>query len=387
MRDYIDIPSKPKILNKLILIGNGFDLSLGLKTGYEDFLYWYFNTFIQTSLDNQSESKISGKFIKYYYHSDNQFEIYRRLARKLSIQEKEIIKFEMFNYKSCKDFFLDNKYDFVFNFNSHLLKTIFYKSINGWVDIEQTYFELLKKSLKDDSIDVNILNDELKELRSLLHTYLSQLDYSKTLDLNIALKHNNHFAKDISLEDIPAYFYDWDKIKTGHIMFLNFNYTESLSSIISSLPSLFISDKKKYEISHLQIHGSLKEDSESIIFGYGDEMDKDYKNIEELNDNKYFENIKSFKYLQNNSYSEILKYIDSEEYQIVIYGHSCGLSDRVLLNEIFEHKNCKSIKIYYYEKSEFINKTMDISRHFNSNQLMRKKIVAYSDDDLIPQSI
>lgn len=30
---------------------------------------------------------------------------------------------------------------------------------------------------------------------------------------------------------------------------------------------------------------------------------------------------------------------------------------------------------------------MDISRHFNSNQLMRKKNVAYSDDDLIPQSI
>ena len=387
MGDYIDISSKPKILNKLILIGNGFDLSLGLKTGYEDFLYWYFNTFIQTSLDNQSESKISGKFIKYYHHSDNQFEIYRRLARKLSIQEKEIIKFELFNYKSCKDFVLDNKYDFVFNFNSHLLKTIFYKSINGWVDIEHTYFEILKKSLNDDSIDVNILNDELKELRSLLHTYLSQLDYSKTLDLNIALKHNNHFAKDISLDDIPAYSYDWDKISTGHIMFLNFNYTESLSSIISSLPSLFISDKEKYEISHLQIHGSLKEDSESIIFGYGDEMDKDYKNIEELNDNKYFENIKSFKYLQNNSYSEILKYIDSEEYQIVIYGHSCGLSDRVLLNEIFEHKNCKSIKIYYYEKSEFINKTMDISRHFNSNQLMRKKIVSYSDDDLIPQSI
>ncbi|NQU52374.1 MAG: hypothetical protein HQ522_07525 [Bacteroidetes bacterium] len=28
-------------MNRLILIGNGFDLSLGLRTGYKDFLYSY----------------------------------------------------------------------------------------------------------------------------------------------------------------------------------------------------------------------------------------------------------------------------------------------------------------------------------------------------------
>ncbi len=59
------------------------------------------------------------------------------------------------------------------------------------------------------------------------------------------------------------------------------------------------------------------------------------------------------------------------------------------LNEIFEHENCKSIKIYFYENekgdNDFTNKTMDISRHFNSNKLMRKKIVEFNPNNKIPQ--
>jgi len=36
---------KIKIYNKLILIGNGFDLSMGLKTSYNEFLFWYLRSF------------------------------------------------------------------------------------------------------------------------------------------------------------------------------------------------------------------------------------------------------------------------------------------------------------------------------------------------------
>lgn len=28
-------------MNRLVLIGNGFDLAHGLKTSYKDFIYWY----------------------------------------------------------------------------------------------------------------------------------------------------------------------------------------------------------------------------------------------------------------------------------------------------------------------------------------------------------
>ena len=80
----------------------------------------------------------------------------------------------------------------------------------------------------------------------------------------------------------------------------------------------------------------------------------------------------------------MLSYIDSDKFQVLIMGHSCGLSDRTLLNTIFEHNNCRSIKVYYYQwtdektgetKDNYTEITQNISRHFNKKKLMREKIV------------
>jgi hypothetical protein len=119
-------------------------------------------------------------------------------------------------------------------------------------------------------------------------------------------------------------------------------------------------------------------------FGFGDEMDEDYKRIENINDNEYLKNFKSFQYLQNSNYSNLLSYIDSDKFQVLIMGHSCGLSDRTLLNTIFEHNNCRSIKVYYHQwidektketKDNYTEITQNISRHFNKKKIMREKIV------------
>ena len=71
--------------------------------------------------------------------------------------------------------------------------------------------------------------------------------------------------------------------------------------------------------------------------------------------------------------------MDSEPFQVYIMGHSCGYSDRTLLNMIFEHKNCVSIKPYYYQKSEkiddFDDNTLNINRTFNDKKHMLDKIV------------
>ncbi|RMZ61332.1 hypothetical protein D1632_00110 [Chryseobacterium nematophagum] len=32
--------------------------------------------------------------------------------------------------------------------------------------------------------------------------------------------------------------------------------------------------------------------------------------------------------------------------------HSCGNTDRTLLNTIFEHENCVSVKIFYHQESK-----------------------------------
>nr|WP_304529138.1 AbiH family protein [Flavobacterium sp. ALD4] len=143
------------------------------------------------------------------------------------------------------------------------------------------------------------------------------------------------------------------------------------------------------------IHGSLGNVSDNKInFGFGDEMDDDYKVIENLGNNEYLKNFKSFQYLQNSNYNDLLRFVDSKRFQVLIMGHSCGLSDRTLLNTIFEHNNCRSIKPFYYQfkndKDEVVGDNyteivQNISRHFNKKKLMREKIVNKTLCQPLPQ--
>ena len=70
-------------------------------------------------------------------------------------------------------------------------------------------------------------------------------------------------------------------------------------------------------------------------------------------------------------------------------GHSCGLSDRTLLNTIFEHYYCRSIKVFYHQKEDgtdnYTEIIQNISRHFNDKKLMRTKIVEKTLCEPMPQ--
>ena len=226
---------------------------------------------------------------------------------------------------------------------------------------------MLKSSLTND------INKELTYLSYYLKEYLISLriKISKKDSLRY-FKHFNETMKDDEFMNVKS---EQVKVKNGDNYFLNFNYTDSITEVLKHFNS--------YTYTQNFIHGNLKD--EEIIFGFGDEMDSIYKEIEELNDNRFFKHIKSFHYFKSPNLRQLLTFLNSGDFQVCIYGHSCGLSDRVMLNEIFEHENCKSIKIYYYNDEDFTIKTMEISRHFNSNQIMRKKIVNKSIDCLIPQ--
>ena len=151
-------------------------------------------------------------------------------------------------------------------------------------------------------------------------------------------------------------------------MLLNFNYTHTADLYC----------KKGWIFTVNQIHGDLNNPN-SVIFGYGDELDNDYRTIVNKNENKFLDNIKSIKYLEAENYRKLLSFIESEPYQIVIMGHSCGNSDRTLLNTLFEHKNCVSIKPYYYKIDEnndkYIELIQNISRNFTDMKLMRDRVV------------
>ena len=150
---------------------------------------------------------------------------------------------------------------------------------------------------------------------------------------------------------------------------MNFNYTDTARLYLPT-------PKSDFEINH--IHGKLN-NRDSIIFGYGDELDAEYKTISNLNNNEFLSNFKSIKYLESDRYRKALQFMDAAPYQVFILGHSCGNSDRTLLNTLFEHKNCVSIKPYYFQKQNgtdnYLDIVQNISRNFTDMKLMRDRVV------------
>ena len=108
-------------------------------------------------------------------------------------------------------------------------------------------------------------------------------------------------------------------------------------------------------------------------------MTKITKKILNKNDNEVLRNIKTFKYSNEQNYRNMLRFIESSPFQVFIMGHSCGNSDRTLLNTIFEHKNCVSIKPFYYKKADgsdnYTEVVQNIARNFTDMKLMRDRVV------------
>lgn len=163
-------------------------------------------------------------------------------------------------------------------------------------------------------------------------------------------------------DDYPQLF-----MLPDNIMLLNFNYTDTANSYRNRDVSV---------VNH--IHGELQNPN-GIIFGYGDELDDKYEQLKALNNNECLRNIKSIKYLESDNYRKVLGFIESAPFQVLIMGHSCGNSDRTLLNTLFEHKNCISIKPYYHQKADgsdnYLDLIQNISRNFTDMKLMRDRVV------------
>jgi hypothetical protein len=340
-------------MNKLVIIGNGFDLAHGMKTRYSDFVLWYINK----RFKNQNRPK-----------------------------KKELIDLEgnsqYDEFKSISEFIEETKSTYLtLDYNYDFFKHIIQSTEFNWVDVELEYYKFLKEiylfvekshtgqvsnSIK---VDLKKLNQCFDLIKKELEEYLSTISTEKVeVDLP---------------EEIKAVF---DKFlidnHTGNngenIYFLNFNYTNTIVNYIN----LF--GLKKSVINY--IHGKLKVKNNPIIFGYGDETDKNYEKIEDLNENEFTRYFKSFSYLTTSNYQDLFEYLGKEEFEVHILGHSCGLSDRVLFNHIFENYNFKKVQLYYYQygeqeyENDFFQKTQELSRHFklNSKHRMRTRIVPFN---------
>ena len=60
-----------------------------------------------------------------------------------------------------------------------------------------------------------------------------------------------------------------------------------------------------------------------------------------------------------------MEFIALGPYQVFIMGHSCGNSDRTLLNTLFEHDNCLSIKVFYRQYKDGTDNYIDLGSSSN----------------------
>lgn len=216
----------------------------------------------------------------------------------------------------------------------------------------------LKGGIKKLNLDFNMIKTELEE-------YLNSYARIKCGKNEIFY---NHIYSELYRKEFINEYSKNEELK--NIIFINFNYTSTIGEYTGS---------KIINTVLVNIHGSINDMENPIIFGYGDEIDDSYNLLEKVSNNEYLENIKSIKYARTINYREILKLIYSDDYQIFIFGHSCGLSDRTLLNTLFENDYCKSIKIYYYIDREgndnYFDTYMNISRNFKDKKKLREVVL------------
>lgn len=348
-------------MNRLVLIGNGFDIAHGLKTSYADFINWYWEQWgkrLLTGDHNVESDELCSFTLKpsEYYYTWYQFWVgpYMQKPNPFSPwNPNDVVRIA----KEADNISL-------FKFTTH-----FFEQINkcietkGWVDIENEYYSMLVQE-KDYGDRVKTLNKQLDFLREKLIEYLN-IENGKGCMSNDEIK--DKIYRPIKEREIAiAHGTIHKNLSPENVLLLNFNYTNT--------PQMYVRDNANVNY----IHGMLKY-PQSVIFGYGDELDENYKKLQNLNDNECLRNIKSIRYLELDCYRNVLRFIESAPFQICIMGHSCGNSDRTLLNTLFEHRNCVSIKPYYYQKDDgsdnYNELVMNISRNFTDMKLMRDRVV------------
>lgn len=427
-------------MNRIIVIGNGFDKAHGLATGYKDFIDAYWNEFGNEIYQKYSDRETALTYSdiigtsRNIYHEDDfvKFEIFHNGVHVESIEylvEKHkgayggVLKMLYDFYKKSSRYYNSLRITFKNNFWGHISNRCY---LTNWFDIENEYYEQLKELLEERDAEtrhrrVQYLNQDFEAVKKSLEEYLIQTIAKTNLSpifsiqkafesfiepQDIAHRVREDFITyvgrkaslvntytDQEMNDFIDIFLNsfikplWQKhtqttlykglqndafkakyCRPENTLLLNFNYTNIAERLYANGDD---------EVIH--IHGELNNPHNPIIFGYGDEWDEEYKRIEKLQDNDFLENIKSIRYHETGNYRNLLSCLEADLYQVVVMGHSCGNSDRTLLNTLFEHPNCASVKVYYHQidenKDDYSQIVRNISRNFNDKAAMRDKVV------------
>jgi len=184
--------------NKLIIIGNGFDLAHGLKTRYSDFLFWYLTKIVKTIIGQKeySDALFTITMQGVYYSSPG-----------LKIDIEKIEDF---------DTFINNQiHKIQFRATPFAKSLLRLQRIYNWVDIENMYYETLLLITHDKKRGVH--NHEIQNEVSRLNACMETIKIELTkylLTLKVPEK----------IDEIQTHFDDIKFTRPNNICVLNFNW-------------------------------------------------------------------------------------------------------------------------------------------------------------------
>ena len=134
-------------MNRLVIIGNGFDMAHGLKTSYMDFINWYWEQRLNALLVERSKVsedclcrlEINGNsdYASWFLYFYSNYSLRDSITRTWKLPPMDIIR--GFN----KDFL-----NFSVTYSPFFERIMQSIETKGWVDIENDYYEILKKKYR-----------------------------------------------------------------------------------------------------------------------------------------------------------------------------------------------------------------------------------------------
>ncbi len=323
-------------MNRIILVGNGFDLAHGLKSSYKDFVLDLLKQKINQAVQDGVKNNIKGHSKGYFYDDillsifiQNFSDIHNFLELILSI--KELDKLKEFTSNGSVELKIKSK----------ILNNFF----ENWSDFEKSFFECLVQTHEKKG-DIQKLNNEFSLIRKHLKDYIQRIQ----IDIE---------NSDIEKKRIEKLIKIFCEDEINEILFLSFNYTRTLGYYFNKI-------SKKIKSKIIYLHGNVNEirEDDELIFGYDNDLDESFKKILSYSDIEYLDFFKSVLYNNKTDKRELIDFLGIDSFEVYSFGHSFEISDFTILREIFLHINCNKIKVYYHPelKSKDFNKKSKLLR-------------------------
>lgn len=312
---------KRKEMNRLIIIGNGFDLHCKLESSFKDYIKFFLKKY---------------EFIKEIKKSKENLIKLKEIASEVSVWEV------LLSVESKKE----NWYDVESYMQKKLIDEVMYQiriSESEYEDEKGTFFERCYSCdfIKDSQECHMIPQYQLDIVRILFDAYgnkRNDWDYFRMFIKNQTLLFERNFSEYLlGVLRINETYYDEQgnlleqlisKSKGKMNKILSFNYTDIKL------------ENRRFKITDVQhVHGKLSD--ENIIIGI------DYKNFSSLQTGfLYSKTYRKMNMELNKTKNDILNDID----EIVFYGHSLNEQDYSYFQAIFDRLDIynKQIKIMFY---------------------------------------